>query len=122
MPNSTPDSIEGASGSSTLHEIQIDEDIGVDGLPSDLDADVEKRVQVSEEQSELGPKIVDWDGPDDPENGINWPIKKKWRIVLLISVFTFISYGHFDISSIVDQELNLIIQPTSFIHVCTRRT
>ncbi|KAI0266420.1 MFS polyamine transporter [Gloeopeniophorella convolvens] len=35
--------------------------------------------------------IVDWDGPDDPENPRNWTFKKKWGATLIVSAFTFIS-------------------------------
>jgi hypothetical protein len=30
------------------------------------------------EGQETGEKLVTWDGPDDPENPKNWPLKKKW--------------------------------------------
>lgn len=32
-----------------------------------------------------------WNGPDDPENPRNWPIKKKWAAVAIVSAYTFIS-------------------------------
>ncbi|KAI0050074.1 MFS polyamine transporter [Auriscalpium vulgare] len=35
--------------------------------------------------------IVDWEGPDDPENPRNWSFKKKWGAALIVSSFTFIS-------------------------------
>ena len=99
MPDSSSNSVIGVSASSTLHEKPIDDDVDVDRHSSHVNADVEKEAQVSEEQQELDPNVVDWDGPDDPAKGVNWPIKKKWRIVLLVSIFTFISYGHSEISS-----------------------
>ncbi|BAE60182.1 unnamed protein product [Aspergillus oryzae RIB40] len=34
---------------------------------------------------------VTWTGPDDPDNPKNWPTKKKWGAVLIVSCFTFIS-------------------------------
>ncbi|KAJ5249109.1 MFS multidrug transporter [Penicillium chermesinum] len=37
------------------------------------------------------PNLVDWDGPDDPENPRNWSIKRKWTATILVSCFTFIS-------------------------------
>lgn len=33
------------------------------------------------------PNIVDWDGPDDPENPLNWPIWKKCLHVAYVSLF-----------------------------------
>ncbi|KAG2137918.1 MFS polyamine transporter [Suillus clintonianus] len=35
--------------------------------------------------------IVDWDGPDDPHNPLNWTYRRKWVATLIISAFTFIS-------------------------------
>ncbi|PCH33985.1 MFS polyamine transporter [Wolfiporia cocos MD-104 SS10] len=35
--------------------------------------------------------IVNWDGPDDPENPRNWSTKKKWAAAATVSAFTFIS-------------------------------
>ncbi|KAE8146764.1 FAD binding domain-containing protein [Aspergillus avenaceus] len=32
-----------------------------------------------------------WDGPNDPDNPKNWPQKRKWSTVLLVSCFTFMS-------------------------------
>lgn len=36
-------------------------------------------------------EIVDWEGPDDPENPKNWSFKKKWAATAIVSAFTFIS-------------------------------
>ncbi|KAF7791140.1 hypothetical protein EIP86_002151 [Pleurotus ostreatoroseus] len=35
--------------------------------------------------------IVDWDGPDDPQNPKNWSFKRKWAATAIVSAFTFIS-------------------------------
>ncbi|OBZ79510.1 hypothetical protein A0H81_01194 [Grifola frondosa] len=36
--------------------------------------------------------IVDWDGPNDPENQeSHWPQRRKWAAALTVSAFTFIS-------------------------------
>lgn len=35
--------------------------------------------------------IVDWDGPDDPQNPKNWSYRRKWAATFIISSFTFIS-------------------------------
>ncbi|KAK2463962.1 hypothetical protein APHAL10511_004013 [Amanita phalloides] len=35
--------------------------------------------------------IVDWDGPDDPTNPLNWTYRKKWAATIIVSLFTFIS-------------------------------
>lgn len=38
--------------------------------------------------------LVDWDGPSDPNNPINWSRKRKWWISILTAFMTFvISFG-----------------------------
>ena len=36
------------------------------------------------------PNLVNWDGPDDPENPQNWPKSKKWLHTMLIASMTWI--------------------------------
>jgi MFS transporter, DHA1 family, multidrug resistance protein len=36
--------------------------------------------------------VVDWDGPDDPENPQNWSDRKKWAITLLLCALTLNVY------------------------------
>lgn len=37
------------------------------------------------------PTVIDWDGPDDPENPKNWGMRRKWMATFVVSAFTFIS-------------------------------
>jgi hypothetical protein len=37
-------------------------------------------------------KIVDWDGPNDPANPLNWTPLRKWSIISLVSYITFVTY------------------------------
>ncbi|KAJ9420111.1 major facilitator superfamily transporter [Fusarium oxysporum] len=39
------------------------------------------------------PNAVDWDGPDDPNNPMNWPARKKWTCIGALSVMTLLTYG-----------------------------
>lgn len=39
------------------------------------------------------PDIVDWDGPDDPENPLNWPRRKKVVATATISLITLLTYA-----------------------------
>jgi hypothetical protein len=34
--------------------------------------------------------IVDWDGPEDPENRMNWPKRKRLSHVALVSIIVFL--------------------------------
>lgn len=45
----------------------------------------------ADKEEEQDPNIVDWDGPDDPQNPQNWPMKMKWINVGLISMLTFVT-------------------------------
>jgi hypothetical protein len=35
--------------------------------------------------------IVNWDGPDDPENPMNWTLAKKVRAIGIVSLITVLS-------------------------------
>ncbi|RPA93466.1 synaptic vesicle transporter [Choiromyces venosus 120613-1] len=41
--------------------------------------------------SRLQDNIVGWEGVDDPEDPRNWPAKRKWTVLFLVSSITFIS-------------------------------
>ncbi|THV00271.1 MFS polyamine transporter [Dendrothele bispora CBS 962.96] len=67
----------------------------VEGRPSKTKDD--SKVVVDEQPSESKPTdtsetiIVDWDGPQDPENPKMWKYKDKWAATAIVSMFTFIS-------------------------------
>lgn len=39
--------------------------------------------------SVTGPDLVTWDGPNDPQNPLNWSKGKKWNLVLAVGFMTF---------------------------------
>jgi DHA1 family multidrug resistance protein-like MFS transporter len=41
------------------------------------------------EQKEKDPNLIEWGGPDDPENPMNWPAKKKWIVTVTLGLMTF---------------------------------
>ena len=43
-----------------------------DGVPADKDLEKGQAVTSEEQTEEKDPNIVDWDGPDDPQNPYNW--------------------------------------------------
>ena len=45
----------------------------------------------SKEENPRDPSIVDWDGPNDPENPLNWPTAKKLATLSMVSIITFLS-------------------------------
>lgn len=48
----------------------------------------EERATSLEKESD---KVINWDGPDDPENPLNWTLPRKWTATILVSCFTFMS-------------------------------
>ena len=67
--------------------------------PTTKEADLEANVSASSQTSDINekkedqavdPNIVDWDGPDDPENPMNWPAWKINAHIFLVSAVTFI--------------------------------
>ena len=42
-------------------------------------------------KTEVDPNIIDWDGPDDLKNPINWSDKLKWANIAVIASITFLT-------------------------------
>ncbi|CAG8150910.1 unnamed protein product [Penicillium olsonii] len=69
------------------------------GIVNERDIDLEKSQNPELEKirtaksnkSRNDPKLVTWDGDDDPGNPKNWTMKKKWAATITVSLFTFIS-------------------------------
>ena len=36
--------------------------------------------------------LVDWDGPDDATNPVNWPSRKRWTHILTVAILGLIPY------------------------------
>lgn len=36
-------------------------------------------------------ELVDWDGPYDPKNPMNWSLFRKWSTIILVSYITFVT-------------------------------
>jgi hypothetical protein len=43
-------------------------------------------------EAERDPDIVDWDGPDDPENPLNWPARRKWTLIFILAMVTLVTW------------------------------
>jgi hypothetical protein len=70
--------VEGSSGDDT------------DVEKGDQSSDEEKAEQLRRKQSkQRDPNLIEWDGPDDPENPMNWPTSKKWIITIALGIMTF---------------------------------
>ncbi len=45
----------------------------------------------TQEKAPKDPNIVNWDGPDDPENPLNWSSSKKFGPISMVSLITMLS-------------------------------
>ncbi|KAF2443936.1 MFS general substrate transporter [Karstenula rhodostoma CBS 690.94] len=72
--------------SEELSAAAIDKDVEKGTTPRSTSSD-EEAVDSNEED----PNVVWWDGPDDPQNPMNWPNTKKWGAVCLVSAITFLT-------------------------------
>ena len=60
-----------------------------EGTEKDLErGDVEGEKKKQEEPPK-DPNLIVWDGPNDPENPINWPARKKWIVTVTLGFMTF---------------------------------
>lgn len=81
--NEKPD---GHSSASNLERSDTDTDEQND-LPKDIKSGADRDTQnESASQEARDPNLVEWDGPNDPENPLNWPSFKRTGHVVLASV------------------------------------
>ncbi|KAH8811726.1 major facilitator superfamily domain-containing protein [Xylogone sp. PMI_703] len=76
------------SDSDLEEELRIEKDIEsgdtVGDDPNIVEAVLSRRDQAKD------PNLIEWDGPDDPENPMNWPMSKKWRVTVMMGFMTFV--------------------------------
>jgi hypothetical protein len=53
--------------------------------------DEEKATKGQDVVQPQDPNAVGWDGPDDPNNPMNWPAKKKWSCIGALSIMTLLT-------------------------------
>ncbi|CAL3973527.1 unnamed protein product [Diplocarpon coronariae] len=53
------------------------------------DSNANENAEQSKKKVEKDPNLVEWDGPDDPENPMNWAPRKKWTITVALGLMTF---------------------------------
>ena len=64
---------------------------------SACDCDLEKSVLASSirgtaVREDRDNNVIDWDGLDDPQKPINWPARKKWTNIILVSALTMLTW------------------------------
>lgn len=65
------------------------------GVSNETDSEIEASVDDTDLSKPIelkDPNVVDWDGPDDPANPLNWPASHKNIHVAIVSIFTLTAY------------------------------
>jgi multidrug resistance protein len=52
---------------------------------------IEEKASTAVDSGISDPDLVDWNSPDDPAKALNWPSKKKWGNIAVISSITFLT-------------------------------
>lgn len=92
-PSTTPEAATISSTPETLPKSSLELEKGT----AELDLEAGDRSYSSSKrepdtaQTQVDPNIVDWDGPDDPANPMNWSSSLKWGNVAVIAVVTFLT-------------------------------
>jgi DHA1 family multidrug resistance protein-like MFS transporter len=76
----------------TFDDNEVVEGIGdnTDVEKGDQNSDNERAEQLRRKESkQKDPNLIEWDGPDDPENPMNWPSSKKWIVTIALGMMTF---------------------------------
>ena len=83
------------------HFHENDDDLEGGAFPEGESIDEEKDLERGDEEGgnaqaekqktreERDPNLVEWDGPNDPENPMNWKTSKKWIITIALGFMTF---------------------------------
>ena len=56
--------------------------------PEEAAKEEEVRMQKEEKEKEKDPNLVEWDGPEDPGNPMNWKKSKKWAATFMLGFMT----------------------------------
>ena len=77
--------------------------------PKGSNHDIERDLLEAEEKpadtpndADPDPNLVDFDGPDDPENPRNWSPVKRTMSILLVTLMTLLSYSLLFLSSYIE--------------------
>ncbi|KAF8890418.1 MFS general substrate transporter [Infundibulicybe gibba] len=85
--------------SNTSSSLQVGHPAHSDGSTLADDSSGKESLGVTRITKQLEDNIVEWSGPNDPDNPRNWTNKRRWIVTLVVSLFTFISPVASSISS-----------------------
>lgn len=92
MFSETP-SVDGSTPRASNTEVhQVDDEKRSFHEKNDLEAGPRTdETTIEKDESSRDPNIVDWDGPNDPENPLNWTKKQKISATVSIALITFLT-------------------------------
>jgi hypothetical protein len=92
----TPDPLDGTMPSTGYQTSEAGDDIEKGHYSASSESrDVSEQNSLPKEGAAAvieNPNLVDWDGPDDPKNPMNWSSIHKWTTIGLVSTITFVTY------------------------------
>ena len=94
VSNGSPgvDSLRRSTSTSQRDESTYSHDVEKQGDVNDSALDIATHdIATRDEKALQDPNIVDWDGPDDPENPLNWASSKKLAAMTIVSLVTMLS-------------------------------
>lgn len=78
------DNLDDRFGNDEMANTTSDEENEKDLEKGDVEGGQKKRKEPPKD-----PNLIVWDGPNDPENPMNWPVSKKWIVTLSLGFMTF---------------------------------
>ncbi|CAI7666820.1 unnamed protein product [Penicillium manginii] len=86
-------SVDGSTPTASNTEIhQVDDEKHTFHEKTDLEAGPRTdETTLEKDENSRDPNIVDWDGPNDPENPLNWTTKQKISATVSIALITFLT-------------------------------
>lgn len=88
-PEASEMSRRNSSGSSTDPERDLEKADSDDATASSDESEQERENPEHINPDEKDPNLIVWDGPDDPENPMNWPRSRKWLYTVVLGLMTF---------------------------------
>ncbi|RAH78873.1 putative MFS transporter [Aspergillus japonicus CBS 114.51] len=79
-------------------------------------ADLERTPSASSQESDV--VVLEWEGPDDPGNPLNWPLHRKWIVTAIPLFTTFTTLMNGTIITVAHEQINeeFGISDASFPH------
>ena len=90
--------LDGSHSDTSIDDHERDKELEHNGIPGQRPANAETSRDVEKQEGppqkpkeqERDLNVIEWDGPDDPENPMNFKPAKKWTMTVLFGLITFV--------------------------------